>query len=277
MAGATRTRQKLDEARFFLRLCEDNRHLHEFNYYLSACVSAARAVTWIMRAEYVRVDGWEAWYKARTPSKAEERLLRQMGDIRTRSQKSAPLDARAALQVNIPPELLTEELRAKMSQWRVASRFKFAVIPLPAEDSPYPGVPVAPEFQMPEGYPKDSFVGTLRALARRHSRRGDRQTAGALHRSSRRLRGGLRGGVPSALGASGPPTWRALAGDCSFWREVTREADLRLHDTQLVATQICSGGGSFAHPVATRRLDHIATESSFLEELQEQVAAVSGA
>jgi hypothetical protein len=91
MAGATRTRHKLDEARFFLRLCEDNRHLREFNYYLSACVSAARAVTWIMRAEYVRVEGWEPWYKARTPSEAEERLLRQMGDIRTRSQKSAPL------------------------------------------------------------------------------------------------------------------------------------------------------------------------------------------
>ena len=27
-----RTREKLDEARFFLRLCEDNRHLREFNY-----------------------------------------------------------------------------------------------------------------------------------------------------------------------------------------------------------------------------------------------------
>jgi hypothetical protein len=33
MAGATRTWQKLDEARFFLRLCEDNRQLREFNYY----------------------------------------------------------------------------------------------------------------------------------------------------------------------------------------------------------------------------------------------------
>jgi len=36
----------------FLRLCEGNRHLREFNDYLSACVSAARAVTWIMHAEY---------------------------------------------------------------------------------------------------------------------------------------------------------------------------------------------------------------------------------
>jgi hypothetical protein len=166
MAGATRTRHKLDEARFFFGLCEDNRHLREFNYYLSACVSAARAVTWIMRAEYVRVEGWEAWYTARTPSEAEERLLRQMGDIRNRAQKSAPLDARAAVQVNIPPELLTEELRAKMSEWRVGSRFKFAVVPLPAEDSPYPGVPVAPEFEMPEGYPKGSFAGTVEAFER---------------------------------------------------------------------------------------------------------------
>jgi hypothetical protein len=32
MARPTRTREKLDEARFFLRLCEDNRHLREFNY-----------------------------------------------------------------------------------------------------------------------------------------------------------------------------------------------------------------------------------------------------
>lgn len=166
MARPTRTREKLDEARFFLRLCEDNRHLREFNYYLSACVSAARAVTWIMRAQYQSVEGWQAWFNARTPSEAEERLLRQMRDIRNRSQKSAPLDARAAVQVNIPPELLTEELRAKMAQWRVGTRFKFAVIPLPAEDSPYPGVPVAPEFQMPECYPKDAFVGTVEGFER---------------------------------------------------------------------------------------------------------------
>jgi len=109
------------------------------------------------------VEGWQAWFNARTPSEAEERLLRQMRDIRNRSQKSAPLDARAAVQVNIPPELLTEELRAKMAQWRVGTRFKFAVIPLPAEDSPYPGVPVAPEFKMPECYPKDTFVAQSRA------------------------------------------------------------------------------------------------------------------
>jgi hypothetical protein len=166
MARTTRTRDKLDEARFFLRLCEDNRHLREFNYYLSACVSAARAVTWIMHAEYLRVEGWQAWFKARTPSEDEERLLRQMRDIRNRSQKTAPLDARAAVQVNIPPELLTEELRAKMAQWRVGTRFRFAVTPLPAEDSPYPGVPVAPEFQMPEDYPKDAFVGTVEGFER---------------------------------------------------------------------------------------------------------------
>jgi hypothetical protein len=68
--------------------------------------------------------------------------------------------------VNIPPELLTEELLAKMAHWRVGTRFKLEVIPLPAEETPYPGVPVAPEFQMPEGYPKDAFVGTVERFER---------------------------------------------------------------------------------------------------------------
>jgi hypothetical protein len=92
-----RTRQKLDEATYFLQRVEE----HYFDaleddgrpliYYISAFVSAARSVTWIMKSEYGGGDGWKAWYDARRPGAEDVALLRKFTDARNRSQKIAPL------------------------------------------------------------------------------------------------------------------------------------------------------------------------------------------
>jgi hypothetical protein len=71
--GATRI--KYHEAEFFLakldssyyedvrRMFKKSRKPPVFHYYLSAFLSAARSITWIMRSEYRLISGWEEWYR----------------------------------------------------------------------------------------------------------------------------------------------------------------------------------------------------------------------
>jgi hypothetical protein len=99
----TRTRQKLDEARFFLAKLDEHYFDHVrgivgddnpppiFAYYLSAFLSAARSVTWVMRHEYIRVNGWEAWFQGQEVSEQHRMLLKLFNDLRVRSNKVEPL------------------------------------------------------------------------------------------------------------------------------------------------------------------------------------------
>jgi len=92
-----RTRQKLDEAAYFLHRVQE----HYFDaleddgrpliYYVSAFVSAARSVTWIMKSEYGHLNGWKLWSEARRPPTEDLTLLRKFTDVRNRSQKAEPL------------------------------------------------------------------------------------------------------------------------------------------------------------------------------------------
>jgi hypothetical protein len=97
----SRTGQKLSEAAFFFaKLEEQGQDIEElfanknaqdvFCYFLSAFVSAARSVAWIMRSECCKLTGWESWWKAQE-TEAPKQLLRIFNDIRVRSEKSDPL------------------------------------------------------------------------------------------------------------------------------------------------------------------------------------------
>ena len=53
-----RTKHKLEEAKFFLEQLRANYgKLKKFDYFLSAFISSARSVTWVMRNEYSSVPG----------------------------------------------------------------------------------------------------------------------------------------------------------------------------------------------------------------------------
>jgi hypothetical protein len=94
------TRWKLEEARFFLR--KVRRHYHDrvhanlgsrrrarpdFEFYLSAFLSAARSVPWVMKAEYGRVPEWSQWYEAYKPSADDIELLKRFNELRVKSEK----------------------------------------------------------------------------------------------------------------------------------------------------------------------------------------------
>jgi hypothetical protein len=96
------TQSKYREAEFFLgkldgAYYEDVRRMFKkskkppvFQYYLSAFLSAARSVTWIMRNEYSKRPGWEEWYREQ---KADEnsQLLTLFNQLRIRSEKVEPV------------------------------------------------------------------------------------------------------------------------------------------------------------------------------------------
>jgi hypothetical protein len=96
-----RTSRKLEEAAFFLgRLAENYGKLKRFDFYLSAFISSARSVLWVMRNEYCGVDGWEDWYQARQPSDEERALLRGTNNLRVRLEKIAPLETLSGITFN---------------------------------------------------------------------------------------------------------------------------------------------------------------------------------
>lgn len=128
-----RTRQKLDEAAFFLEkvreyyfdVLGEDEESRPFLYYLSAFVSAARSVAWVMRSEYSNSDGWEVWYQARQPELEDRALLRQFRDMRNRSEKSGPLHVGIRLHLSLAGEPSLPEggpstaRHPKLQQYRV--------------------------------------------------------------------------------------------------------------------------------------------------------------
>jgi hypothetical protein len=71
----------------------------KFDFYLSAFVSSARAITWVMKSEYGKVPGWKAWYDARKAAPDEARLLKGTNALRTRLTKQEALRTTARIQL----------------------------------------------------------------------------------------------------------------------------------------------------------------------------------
>ena len=112
MTRRTRTDFKLQEAKFFfMHLERDWRHIPNFEFYLSAFISAARSVTWVMRYEYGKKTGWEEWFSKRQPPSHLRERLRKMNDLRVRATKTEPIRTTTSLRVVIPPEYITPELQ----------------------------------------------------------------------------------------------------------------------------------------------------------------------
>jgi hypothetical protein len=90
------TEYKLMEAEFFLDLMKRNRgKFNQFNFYLSAFLSAANSVYFVMKREYKRTPGWIAWQReaAKELSVDSVELLRRTRKMRNHSLKQATLQA----------------------------------------------------------------------------------------------------------------------------------------------------------------------------------------
>ena len=114
-----RTKHKLGEARFFFeQLAPNYGKLKKFDYYLSAFISSARSVLWVMRSEFAEVPGWEEWYKSHKPDDEEAALLKGTNAVRIRTEKLGSLQTASTFIVQgitMPKDKLGEfqELMAK--------------------------------------------------------------------------------------------------------------------------------------------------------------------
>ncbi len=108
---AGKTRKKLDEAEFFLRRLLENRLNHpDFDYYLSAFISSARSIPWVMRAEFAHVNGWEDWYKNRTLAPEDMTLLTGTNQLRVRTVKQGTAGNGGVLTLKVAPSHMTDAL-----------------------------------------------------------------------------------------------------------------------------------------------------------------------
>lgn len=102
-AAMSHTQEKLAEAAFFLRqmrehekgfveaITEGRLADRRFRYFTSAFITAARSVTWVMRAEFGHIPGWEEWFSRRQPADEDKWLLDVFTSVRNSSQKVAPV------------------------------------------------------------------------------------------------------------------------------------------------------------------------------------------
>lgn len=160
------TRFKLNEAAFFLQhLGRNVTEYPGFNYYLSAFVSSARSVTWIMRSEYVHMSGWETWYSSKQPSVEEGVLLKKMNDVRVRTEKVEPLKTKARITFFIPNDSLTDEME-KFWQENAGKLAKLLLTPVDqpfdvdqfSDSAVYSQVQVEDLIRVIEDFPDDNIL-----------------------------------------------------------------------------------------------------------------------
>lgn len=85
----TSTERKLDEAKYFYRrLNIDDPY---FDYNLSAFLNAARSITWVMRHEFHKVEGWNKWFQEYNVTTQGKQLLTEINDLRIEATKKAGL------------------------------------------------------------------------------------------------------------------------------------------------------------------------------------------
>jgi len=111
----SRTRDKLEEAHFFLqKLKEHYAQQPDVDYYLSAFISSSRSVIWVMRSEYSNIRGWRDWYNYREPTLEESIFLKSINEVRIRSEKKEPLQTSTQMTVDINERDTTPELKEAM-------------------------------------------------------------------------------------------------------------------------------------------------------------------
>ena len=104
------THLKLEEAHFFLKKMEDNIKIEpDFNHYLNAFITSARAVKWIMNKEYSNIQGWKEWDKELSKRDDNRDILKMITKVRNISQKERPLITNMEYVIPIPEYLGLEE------------------------------------------------------------------------------------------------------------------------------------------------------------------------
>ena len=88
----SKIKDKLNESNFFLvQLEKYYNNYPEFDYFLNAFITSSRSISWIMRNEFGKISRWEKWYNSQKLTEDEEKFLKNISELRNRSQKKEPV------------------------------------------------------------------------------------------------------------------------------------------------------------------------------------------
>lgn len=106
----TNTRDKLNEACYFLRLMGDNQNERDsFRYGLSAFLAAARSVTSFMQKEYSGVPGFKEWYDEQREWMKKDERMNVLNRKRVVTTHREPLAPRAHINVTVSDTIVVSD------------------------------------------------------------------------------------------------------------------------------------------------------------------------
>lgn len=124
------TKTKLDESRFFLQQMEANRYQHpNFEYHLSAFISSARSVLWVMQHEFADVPGWRAWYESKKPGSGDVEFLNGLNQLRVRTVKLGTPEVHYLMEIVIPKASMTRDLETFLAGHHVGQKVEITLKP----------------------------------------------------------------------------------------------------------------------------------------------------
>lgn len=136
----TNTKQKLFEAKYFLRrVIENQAERDAFKYNLSAFLTAFRSVTMIMQKEFDKVSGFADWYQVQQGQMRTDTKMKLLNTKRTMTIHQQPVQPRAHVNVSI-----TEPITIIDSMSAILTRADGTIErydPVPPESLPTPGKP----------------------------------------------------------------------------------------------------------------------------------------
>jgi len=83
----TNTERKYHEAKYFFQKLDIDDPYFDFN--ISAFLNAARSITWVMRHEFNKKDGWEKWFQEYSLPEKARQLLKEINDLRIEATKKS--------------------------------------------------------------------------------------------------------------------------------------------------------------------------------------------
>ena len=98
----TGTRDKLNEARYFLELMAANESQREpFKYCLGAFLATAQSVTWFLQKEYDKTAGFKSWYEQQRERMKSDETMKVLHDKRVVTTHREPLAPQAHVNIAI--------------------------------------------------------------------------------------------------------------------------------------------------------------------------------
>ncbi len=106
----TDTRNKLLEAKYFWKQLKNNQSNRDiFRYNLSAFLSAARSVTFIMQNEFNKVLGFKEWYASNQSAMEKDTTMKILNKERRMTIHKKPVSPHAHVEVGIKEAITVSE------------------------------------------------------------------------------------------------------------------------------------------------------------------------